>query len=307
MLAENSPHVAFDPARFLLDCRGRTLDCRPGIEIGAHVMGILNVTPDSFSDGGRFMARDAALRRVEVMISEGASIVDVGGESSRPRGTAYGKGAEAVPVDEEIRRVVPVIESVAERFPQVLISVDTYKPAVAREALEAGAHIVNDVTGLRYTAETAELAARYGAPLIVMHSLGKPGDMPAVHEYGDVVADVREALAESEARAVAAGVEHVVVDPGFGFGKSPRENLRLVRDVETLASLGRPVLLGVSRKSTIGAYLGQPEQPAPVERRLYGSLGTTAVGVLRGASIVRTHDVAPTREMLRLIGAILNS
>lgn len=307
MLAENSPHVDFDPTRFLLDCRGRTLDCRPGREIGAHVMGILNVTPDSFSDGGRFMAQDAALRRVEVMVDEGASIVDIGGESSRPRGSVYGEGAEAVPMDEEIRRVVPIVESVAERFPEILISVDTYKPGVAREALAAGAHIINDVTGLRYTTETAVVAAAHGAPLIMMHSLGKPGDMPAVHAYEDVVADVRDSLAEAEMRAVAAGVEHVVLDPGFGFGKSPRENLRLVREVKTLLSLKRPVLLGISRKSTIGAYLGSPDNPAPVERRLYGSLGATAVGVLRGASIVRTHDVGSTSEMLRLIGAVLNS
>ena len=307
MLAENRSQVSFDPDRFLLDCRGRTLDCRPGLEVGAPVMGILNVTPDSFSDGGRFMARDAALRRVEVMISEGAAIIDIGGESSRPRGSVYGEGAEAVPAGEEIRRIVPVIEAVVDRFPEVFISVDTYKPDVAREALDAGAHIINDVTGLRYTSETATVAAQFGAPLIVMHSLGRPGEMPAVHEYGDVVSEVHDSLAESEARAVAAGVSHVVVDPGFGFGKSPQENLRLVRDVETLLSLGRPVLLGVSRKSTIGAYLGTPDRPVPVERRLYGSLGTTAVGVLRGASIVRTHDVAPTSEMLRLIGAILNS
>lgn len=306
MLAENSPNIAFDPARFLLDCRGRTLDCRPGLEIGAHVMGILNVTPDSFSDGGLFMTRDAALRRVETMISEGAAIVDVGGESSRPRGSAYGEGAEAVQEDEEIRRVVPVVQAIAERFPEVLISVDTYKPAVAREALEVGAHIINDVTGLRYTTETASIAARYGAPLVVMHSLGKPGDMPSVHQYEDVVTDVSASLAESVERAAAAGVEHIVVDPGFGFGKSPRENLTLVREMDTLLELGRPVLLGVSRKSTIGSVLGTPDHPAPVERRLYGSLGATAVGVLRGASIVRTHEVRPTVEMLRLIGAILH-
>ncbi len=307
MLAENSPRVAFDPERFLLECRGRVLDCRPGLEIGAQVMGILNVTPDSFSDGGRFMARDAALRHVERMMYEGASIVDVGGESSRPSGSVYGEGAAAVPIAEEIRRVVPVIESVQDRFPEILISVDTYKPEVARAALDAGAHLINDVTGLRYTTETALIAAQYGAPLIVMHSLGKPGDMPAVREYEDVVEDVRSSLAESERRAVASGVAHVVVDPGFGFGKSPRENLRLVREVEALLSLGRPVLLGVSRKSTIGAYLGSPDDPAPVDKRIYGSLGATAVGVLRGASIVRTHDVAPTIKMLRLIGAILHS
>ena len=307
MPAENSETTDFDPAHFVLDCRGRALDCRPGLEIGAQVMGILNVTPDSFSDGGHFMERDAALRRVAVMLEESAVIIDVGGESSRPRGSAYGAGADAVPIAEEIRRVVPIVEAIVERFPEALVSVDTFKPEVARAALEAGAHIINDVTGLRYTTETASVAAEFGAPLIVMHSLGKPGDMPAVHRYEDVVSEVRASLAESLGRAAAAGVKQVVVDPGFGFGKSPRENLRLVREVQTLLSLGRPVLFGVSRKSTIGTYLGRADEPAPVERRLYGSLGITAAGVLRGASIVRTHDVAPTCEMLRLIGAVIHS
>ena len=307
MPAENSETADFDPAHFVLDCRGRTLDCRPGLEVGAQVMGILNVTPDSFSDGGHFIEADAALRRVAEMLEEKATVIDVGGESSRPRGSAYGAGAEAVSVGEEIRRVVPVVEAIAERFPMAIVSVDTYKPEVARAVLEAGAHIINDVTGLRFTTETASAAAEFGAPLIVMHSLGKPGDMPAVHRYEDVVAEVRSSLAESVSRAVAAGAKQVIVDPGFGFGKTPRENLRLVREVQTLLSLGRPVLLGVSRKSTIGSYLGRPGEPAPVERRLYGSLGVTAAGVLRGASIVRTHDVAPTCEMLRLIGAVARS
>lgn len=307
MREANRTQATFDPDAFLLDCRGRTLDCRPLKEVGAHVMAILNVTPDSFSDGGQFLARDAALRRVEAVIGEGAVIVDVGGESSRPRGKAYGPGASAVSVDEELARVLPVVESVIDRFPEVIVSVDTWKPNVAEAVLEAGAHIINDVTGLRYTTETAAVAAEYGAPLVVMHSLGKPGDMPAKHEYADVVTEVAESLAASVERAEAEGVKQVVVDPGFGFGKSPRENLRLINEVQRLAGLARPILIGVSRKSTVGSYLGSPEAPAAVDDRLYGSLGLAALGVIRGASIVRAHDVRPTVEMLMMIGAAVNS
>lgn len=295
----------FDPARFVLDCRGRLLDLRPGQAHGAHVMGILNVTPDSFSDGGRFLDPDAALRQAEAMVEAGAAIIDVGGESTRPRGAVYGAGAVAVEASEERARVLPVIEAVVRRFPEVLVSVDTYKPEVARAALEAGAHLVNDVTGLRFTAETAEVAAAFGAPLVVMHSLGLPGEMPHEHHYDDVVADVRAFLAAAVQKAEAAGVRHVVVDPGFGFGKSVAENLRLVGEVQAFLSLDRPVLIGVSRKSTIGAVLGAPGQPAPVGERLYGSLGATAVAVLRGATLVRTHDVRPTVELLRVLAAAM--
>lgn len=292
---------------FLLDCRGRRLDCRPGRPFGAHVMGILNVTPDSFSDGGRFLAVDAALRRAEEMLAEGAALVDVGGESSRPRGTAYGAGAAAVPEEEERRRVVPVIEAVVRRFPEAIVSVDSHKPEVVRAALEAGAHLVNDVTGLRYTTETAALAAAAGAPLVVMHALGRPGEMPHEHRYADVVAEVRAALAGSVERARAAGVRHVVTDPGFGFGKTTDENLRLLAAADVFVALGHPVLVGVSRKTTIGRVLGTHDAPAPVTERLYGTLGATAVAVLRGASLVRTHDVRPTVEMLRLLGATAGS
>ena len=284
----------------MLDCRGRRLDCRPG---RAHVMGILNVTPDSFSDGGRFLDPDAALRRAEVMLEEGAVLIDVGGESSRPRGSVYGEGAEAVAEAEERRRVLPVVEALAKRFPEALVSVDTYKPGVARAALEAGAHLINDITGLRYGPETAAVAAEYGAPLVVMHSLGRPGAMPHEHHYTDAVRDVAASLARSVAVAEAAGVRHVVTDPGFGFGKTVAENLALVSRVDSLLALGRPVLVGISRKSTVGAVLGTPEAPAPVAERLYGTLGVTAVAVLRGAALVRTHDVRPTVEMLKVLTA----
>jgi dihydropteroate synthase len=295
--------TSYPADRFVLDCRGRSLDCRPGLDQGAHVMGILNVTPDSFSDGGQFLNTDDALRRTETMLEEGAVLIDVGGESSRPRGSVYGEGAEAVAAEAEKRRVLPVIEGIAERFPEALISVDTYKPDVARAALEAGAHLINDITGLRYFPEMAAVCAEAGAPLIVMHSLGRPGAMPHEHTYGDVVEDVRASLARSVGEAEEAGVRHVVVDPGFGFGKTATENLRLLAETGQFLRLGRPVLVGISRKSTIGAVLGTPDAPVPVDERLHGTLGATSVAVLRGATLVRTHDVRPTVELLRVLSA----
>ncbi|MEM1125982.1 MAG: dihydropteroate synthase [Bacteroidota bacterium] len=291
------------PDPFVLDCRGRLLDCRPGLPQGAHVMGVLNVTPDSFSDGGLYEGVEAALRRAEMMVEEGAAVIDVGGESTRPRGTAYGAGATPVEAAEERRRVVPVIRAITQRFPEVLLSVDTYKAEVAESALEAGAHLVNDITGLRYDRRTADVAAMAGAPLVVMHALGRPGAMPHEHTYGDVVAEVAAALRVSVERARACGVQHVVVDPGFGFGKTTAENLRLLGQMPTFLTLGLPVLIGLSRKSSIGRVLGTEAEPVPVSERLYGSLGATAVAVLRGATLVRTHDVRPTVELLRLVAA----
>src|SRR5690606_21077715 len=185
----SSPRLPVYPADpFVRDCRRRVLDCRRG----AHVMGVLNVTPDSYSDGGRYATVDAALRRAEVMAGEGAAVIDVGGESTRPSGRAYGAGAAPVSAEEEVRRVVPVVEAIARRLPHVLISVDTYKGEVARAALRAGAHIVNDVTGLREGVGTARAAAAYGAPLVVMHALGRPGAMPHEHRYEDVVEERSE-------------------------------------------------------------------------------------------------------------------
>ncbi|HET6569357.1 MAG TPA: dihydropteroate synthase [Rhodothermales bacterium] len=294
---------SYPAERFVLDCRGRLLDCRPGIAQGAHVMGILNVTPDSFSDGGRFVSLDAALAQAELMAAEGAAIIDVGGESTRPRGSVYGEGAAAVAPEVELRRVLPVVEALARRFPEILISIDTYKSEVARAALEAGAHIVNDVTGLRRGNEAAIVAAAFGAPLVVMHALGAPGEMPHEHRYNDVVEDVAASLKESVEAARRAGVRQVAVDPGFGFGKSPEENLRIIDGVDRFLRLGCPVAVGISRKSTIGAVLGTKKAPAPVGERLYGTLGATAVAVLRGATIVRTHDVRPTVELLRVLAA----
>lgn len=291
----------WDEARFVLNGRGRSLDCRPNQV--AQVMGILNVTPDSFSDGGQFLERDAALKQVEQMLEEGATIVDVGGESSRPKGAVYGKGADAVSADEEKRRVLPVIEAIATRFPDLFISVDTYKPAVAAAALEAGAHVINDITGLRIFPEMAAVAAQFDVPLIVMHSLGRPGAMPHEYHYDDVVDAVAASLQDSIHIAEAAGVQQLVTDPGFGFGKSVNENLQLIAQTNRFLQLGYPVLVGISRKSTIGAVLGSVEKPTPIGDRLFGTLGATATAVLKGASIVRTHDVRPTVDMLKLLAA----
>lgn len=265
-------------------------------------MGILNVTPDSFSDGGRFVDRDRALRRVEEMIGEGSRIVDIGGESTRPRGRAYGVGAEAVDTDEELRRVLPVVEAVAGTFPEVLVSVDTYKSDVGEAVLEAGAHILNDITGLRFGDDLARVAARFDAPLIVMHSRGRPGEMPHVSEEDDdIVEEVRRSLQASVQTAERAGVQDIVIDAGFGFGKTPQQNLALIARMDELQALGRPVLVGISRKSTIGVTLGSTEAPAPVQERLFGTLGATAVAIMKGASIVRTHDVRETSEFLHVL------
>lgn len=291
---------------FRLLCRDRVLEVAPG---RAHVVGVLNVTPDSFSDGGRFLDPGAALAHAETLLAEGAAVIEVGGESTRPRGAAYGAGAAPVPAAEELRRVLPVVEALVTRLPEALVAVDTYKAEVAEAALEAGAHLVNDVTGLRDGDALARVAARHGAALVVMHARGRPGAMPhEVESPGDVLEEVVASLRASVAAAARAGVRSVVVDPGFGFGKTPRENLRLVAGTDRLrAALGRPVMVGVSRKATLGVVLGTPEAPAPVHERLFGGLGAAALAVVRGASLVRTHDVRPTVELLRVLTAALEA
>ncbi|HSK38224.1 MAG TPA: dihydropteroate synthase, partial [Arenibaculum sp.] len=223
------------------------------LELGAisRVMGILNVTPDSFSDGGLHLDIRAAVARGEAMVREGADLIDVGGESTRP-------GAPEVPAEEEIRRVVPVIEAL--RPLGVPISIDTRKAAVARQALEAGAVVVNDVSGLRFDPELARIVKRFGAGLVVMHSRGTPEDMAADSRYHDVVEEVSRELGEACDRAAAAGIEPeaVMIDPGLGFAKTADHNLTLIRELDRLAALGRPILVGGSRKSFIGKLLDRP-------------------------------------------------
>jgi dihydropteroate synthase len=256
-------------------------------------MGVLNLTPDSFSDGGRFLDPGAAVARALALAEEGADILDVGGESTRP-------GAPPVPVAEEIRRVVPVLERLRAAGFRVPVSVDTSKPEVARAALAAGAAMVNDVTALADPA-LAAVVAEAGVPVVLMHMRGTPRDMQERAAYRDVVAEVREELAAALARAVGAGIDpaRVVLDPGIGFAKSAAQSLEILARLRELAALGRPVLVGPSRKSFIGHVTG-----AAVGDRLPGTLAAVAAAVLNGAAFVRVHDVAAARQAARVAAAV---
>ena len=292
---------------FRLRCRDRVLDARPHRADGPLVMGVLNVTPDSFFDGGRHAGFDAALRHAERLLEEGADLLDVGGESTRPRGRAYGAGAAPVDVADELRRVLPIVEAVAQRFPEAVISVDTYKAAVARAALEAGAHVVNDVTAARYDDGALHACAEHGAAYVAMHSVGRPGEQPheQSEEPGDVLARVAGGLREAVRKAESAGVQSIALDPGVGFGKTTGENLRLVARPDALAAaLGRPVLIGLSRKATVGRVLGGEDEPVPAAERLFGSVGGAVATALAGASLVRVHDVRATKDAVRFAAAV---
>ena len=271
-----------------LRCGHHTLDLTR-----ARVMGILNVTPDSFSDGGDFATREAALRHARQMVADGADLIDVGGESTRP-------GAPPVSVAEELDRVIPVIEALASEL-AVPVSVDTSKPEVMRAAVAAGAGLINDVAALRRPGALAAAAA-LRVPVCLMHMQGEPGTMQQDPAYGDVVAEVAAFLAGRLAACEAAGIprERLLVDPGFGFGKTLAHNLALLRGLPRLALLGVPVLAGLSRKSMIGALLGG----VPVGERLHGSVAAAVLAVERGAAIVRVHDVGPTVQALRIVAAV---
>lgn len=258
----------------------------------AALMGIINVTPDSFSGDGLGVDVAAAVAQGQAFAAAGADVLDVGGESTRP-------GSEGVPADEEARRVLPVLEALAATVDRPL-SVDTSKPAVARAALAAGATLINDVWALRQPG-MLELAAASGAAVCVMHMQGQPRDMQHRPQYADVVAEVYEFLAERVEAAVAAGVPEtqIIVDPGFGFGKTAAHNLELVRRLGELRSLGRPVLLGASRKRTLGEVTGRP-----VEERLVASATVHALGLAHGADLIRVHDVAALADVVRLTAAV---
>jgi dihydropteroate synthase len=269
-------------------CRHRTIDLARPV-----VMGILNVTPDSFSDGGRYSGLDAAVARAAQMVAEGAAIIDVGGESTRP-------GSLGVDAATELERVVPVIERIAASL-DVAISIDTSKVEVMAAAVEAGACIVNDVAALRAPG-ARELAAQARTGVCLMHMQGEPRTMQADPRYHDVVSEVNAFLLNERARCIAAGIapESIALDPGLGFGKRYEHSLALLKHLDHLTALGAPLLVGVSRKSFIGEVLGRG-----VEERLYGGLGLAAWAVSRGAHVLRTHDVAPTRDAIRMVSAVL--
>jgi dihydropteroate synthase len=269
-------------------CRNRTLDLTRPI-----VMGILNVTPDSFSDGGRYAGLDAALERARVMVAEGAGIIDVGGQSTRP-------GALAVDEAVEIERVVPVVAGIAASS-DVAISIDSSKPNVMRAAIVAGACIINDVYALREPGARG-LAAELQAGVCLMHMQGEPRTMQDSPHYNDVVAEVMEFLAQARCECIEAGVasDAIALDPGFGFGKNLEHNLTLLRELPRFEALGAPLLVGVSRKSVIGKILGKS-----LHERLYGGLGLAAFAVANGVRIIRTHDVGPTVDAVRSVSAVL--
>ncbi|MBS2031569.1 MAG: dihydropteroate synthase [Deltaproteobacteria bacterium] len=266
-------------------------------------MGVINVTPDSFSDGGKFLDSGAAIAHGLRLVEEGADLLDIGGESTRPAGNVYGAGMTELTDDDELARVLPVIQGLAKQT-RVPISIDTRKLPVARAALDAGATIVNDVTGLIHAPELAKLVAERGASLCLMHSRG--GDfktMQVAPTYEDLLGEIASFLAQASARAQEAGVasERIAVDPGIGFGKTVDHNVALLNGLGAFAALGHAVLLGASRKSFIGALTGSK---VPSER-LQGSIAAAVAGAMRGASIVRVHDVKPTVEALKLADAVL--
>ena len=265
------------------------------------IMGILNVTPDSFSDGGQFLSVDQALARAEEMIAEGADIIDVGGESTRP-------GGEPVSVAEEIARVVPVIEKLSSRV-STPVSVDTTKSEVARAALDAGAAIVNDISALRFDFYVADAAARAGAGLVLMHSRGTPATMHRLPPVADVMEEVVSSLRASVHMAERRGVarESIVIDPGIGFGKTQEQNLELIARLDELIAAfpDYPLLIGTSRKSFIGRILADESgTPAPASNRLHGTMATITAAVLKGAHIVRVHDVKAAAETIRTTESI---
>src|ERR1051326_2177784 len=291
------------------------------LELGKRtlIMGIVNVTPDSFSDGGRFLDRDKALEHAERLLREGADIIDIGGESTRPGARVdagdpglnlkTGPSAPPVSAEEELRRIIPVISEFKKKHPSAVVSVDTYKAPVARAAIDAGAEIVNDVSGFRWDALMPKTLAELKCGTVLMHMRGRPEEWRTLRPPGDVVALVTRELKEWADKAVLAGVarERIVLDPGFGFGKNFEENYPLIERFEQLHAAGFPLLAGASRKSFIGRTVAGGEGKAPPEGRLSGPLAAAAAGILTGAHILRTHDVKASAEAARVADAIVRA
>jgi dihydropteroate synthase len=296
------------------------------LELGKRtlIMGVLNVTPDSFSDGGQFLDPEKALEQAEHLLAEGADIIDVGGESTRPgaqvetgaprqnepaRGSAAKTKAPPVSAEEELKRILPVIAQLKKKHPKAIISVDTYKAGVARAAVGAGAEIVNDVSGFRWDPQMAKTVAELKCGAVLMHMRGRPEEWRTLPPPGDIVLLVKRELKEWAEKAVLAGVrrERIVLDPGFGFGKNFEENYPLISRFGELQAAGFPLLAGTSRKSFIGRTLAANGNAAPPEARIYGTLASQTALILKGAHIVRTHDVKASVDAARVADAILQA
>jgi dihydropteroate synthase len=294
------------------------------LELGKRtlVMGVVNVTPDSFSDGGQFLDPEKALEHAEQLLEEGADIIDVGGESTRPgarvetgaprpseraKSTAEKKKAPPVSAEEEVKRILPVIAQLKKKHPKTVISVDTYKAGVARAAVGAGAEIVNDVSGFRWDPQMAKTVANLKCAAVLMHMRGRPEEWRTLPPPGDIVLLVKRELKDWAEKAVLAGVrrERIVLDPGFGFGKNFEENYPLIARFGELQAAGFPLLAGTSRKSFLGRTLAADGTTVPPEARIYGTLASQTALILKGAHIVRTHDVKASVEAARIADAIL--
>jgi dihydropteroate synthase len=259
-----------------------------------YIMGILNVTPDSFSDGGVHFDKSAAIESALRMIEDGADIIDIGGESTRP-------GSDPVPLEEELRRVIPVIDALSARV-SAPISIDTYKAEVARNALSAGAAVINDISGLRFDPEMPEVVAEHKVPVIIMHIKGTPRDMQVNPVYDALIPEILDYLRESMELAEKSGVKRdmIIIDPGIGFGKTFDHNLEIINNLNEFTVLGNPVLIGPSRKAFIGKILGD----APSGERIEGTAAAVAVSIMRGANIVRVHDVKEMAKVAKVVDAI---
>jgi len=278
--------------RFILELGQKTLD----FYSRTHLMGVLNVTPDSFSDGGKFFKLEEAIKQGLKLTEEGVDMIDIGGESTRP-------GSEPVTIEEELRRVIPVIEELTKRI-KIPISIDTYKSKVAKEALDSGASMVNDISGLRYDPEMKKVVAKYDVPVVLMHIQGTPKNMQENPRYDNLLEEIKNYLSESISIAEEAEIDEnkIIIDPGIGFGKTLEDNLKILKNLVEFKSLGRPIMIGVSRKSFIGKILD-----LPTDERLEGSLASMAVAIMNGANILRVHDVKESKRVAKLVDAILKS
>ncbi|BAU13426.1 dihydropteroate synthase [Leptolyngbya sp. NIES-3755] len=257
-----------------------------------YIMGVLNVTPDSFSDGGQFNTLENAIAQATQMIEDGADILDIGGQSTRPN-------AEEISLQEELDRVVPVIEAIRQKF-QIPISVDTTRSHVAKEAIEAGADIINDISGAIFDSEMLATVGRLGVPIILMHMRGTPKTMQSLTEYDDLIQEISEFLRERIESAIANGISQIMIDPGIGFAKKYAQNLEILRRLQTFQALNCPILVGASRKSFIGQILDQPDP----KKRVWGTSAACVSAIVNGADVVRVHDVAEMRDVCRVADAI---